>query len=341
MYATLATLMGSRGLLKAYRSLRKGGTYEEGVIANTIKDINTQWYVNWLWNLIILISSIFTGSIFGLQVISGLGQILLYISFFISPLTWVIYLLQVKEDEGKSTMIKYIIGGILTSVLLIFSLLFTFKGIGALGILIPLILLSQREEKVKVISHIDDDFGNIEIQRGYTSHVLLSGLFRTLYVFISGEVLMKIINRGVDKEESDINSFHSEAISEALQPFVFWGYLLSRGEMDTFSQLSMSYILSSGEVLMLILIMLSICSIFFFYRTELIKLIVKETNKPIPYLDVLLITFICTLIMGNPIPILITITISFVLKMVFKLNRLPELSKSMSITLSPILLNFI
>lgn len=339
VYVVIATIMGSKGIIKAYKGLRKD-RYEDGVIANTIMDINNQWYIGWWWDITILTGSIFTGTIFGLGVIEGLGKIFLYTSFFISPLCWLIYLYQVHQDKGMKEVWKYVVGGLLTSLLLFFSLSFTFKGVGALGILVPLILLNGKEKGCKKINNINGDMGITGCGGGdkdvYIA-VLVSGVMRTLYVFFSGEVLISIINREVPREEDRLlNSFHSEAISESLQPIMLWGFLLSRGGMDVFSQLSMSYIISSQEILFLVLIMLCLSSIFFTYRVDIIRWLVEESTPNIPYIDIFLSVLICIVLMGNPFGVLITLAISVLIKYIYTQFTLPPLSKSMSITFVPI-----
>lgn len=339
VYIVIATIMGSKGIIKAYKGLRKE-RYEDGVIANTMMDINNQWYISWWWDITILTGSIFTGTIFGLGVIEGLGKVFLYSSLFISPICWFIYLYQIHQDKGVKEVWKYVIGGLLTSILLFISLSFTFKGVGALGILLPLILLNGKEKGCKKIGNINGNMGITGCGGGdkdvYMA-VLVSGIMRTLYVFFSGEALISIINREVPREEDRLlNSFHSEAISEALQPIMLWGFLLSRGGMDVFSQLSMSYILSSQEILFLVLIMLGLSSIFFMYRVIILHWLVEESTPNIPYIDMFVSVLICTFLMGNPIGVLITLGICVVIKHIYTQFKLPHLSKSMSITFVPI-----
>lgn len=339
-YITIASIYGCKGVLKTYKGFRKRRYETEGVIASTMEEVNNQWWIHIFWVTTILIGSVFTGTIFGLHIIENLSRVMLYSSFFLSPLVWIYFLFNHKKEKGTKDTLKFLLGGILSSSLLLISL-FLFKEVGALGILLPFILLGNKEGKCKPIGNINTKTTQVFLSKERGNDVLLSGLFRTFFVFFSGEALMQLLNKGLSKEESFINGAHSEAISEGLQPVMLWGFLLSRGEMDTFSQLSMEYILSSQEIALLILIIIGLNLIFFYLREEVYEWVINDQIKEIPYIDMGICAICVISLMGNPLSFIITLGLSLGIKFLYDKLSLNELSKSMGITFVPIGLNVI
>lgn len=355
IYMVLGTILGLRVVIKVSRTLSSQMQVEgieEGVIANSIEEVNTLWAIHSFWGVGITLASLLTGSLFGMGVIKDFGQLLLICSLVVSPLVWFLYILQLEKEERG----KFILGGLLSCTLLGISLILLFKG-SILGMLIPFVLLASPQKGInKGIKQtkISTQIWGGGIRSEVLTYVLASGLFRAMFIFFGGSLLVHMINKEYNyltPSDKFNNHCHSEAIGESLQPLMLWGYLLSRGEMDAFAQLGRHYILSSSELLILVLLIISLQYLFFLLRGDILQwllsnpplhLSMNETNSNFFTLDTFLVllisTIITTLIMGNPMPFLCMFGISLLYNQVFKHFRLPSLSQGMGTTFIPITL---
>lgn len=360
VYFALGTILGSKVLLKVSRTINSQSQVEgleEGVIGKTIDEINAQWFIHWFWTSAILMGGLITGQFLGMGVITGFGQLLLGVSIVVSPFTWVIYILQLEPEERG----KFILGGIFSCVLFTISLVLLFKG-SMLGMLIPFVLLSNgvsssikkrtsfKPEQISTTTWITMP------RREVMWTVLASGVFRTLFIFFGGSLLVYILNKDnqsiLTDEDKFINHTTSEAIGDALQPIMLWGYLLSRGEMDSFSQLGLSYMLNIQETLVLVLLIIAIQTVFYLMRRDLLTWMINEPTLDVSFtlmgkvfgLDQILVlgvTFMLgTIILGSFIPVLVMIGLTTVYTLIIEKLELPSLSQGMSTTFVPIGLYF-
>lgn len=355
-YMVLGAITGSKMLLSASRSINTQSQVEgveSGVIGNSLDDINTQWSINYLWTTAILLGTLGSGIILGTQVITGFGQLLLMVSLFVSPFMWGLYIHQLEKEER----VKFILGGVLSCILLLLSVVGLFKG-SMLGMLVPFVLLAisegngvKKNTEFKV-EQLDVSIGITNPKREVMWYVLASGIFRALFIFFGGSLLVHMINKQYAPILSDkdkfINHCHSEAIGEALQPVMLWGYLLSRGDMDAFSQLGLSYILSMEELFILILLIVGVQAIFFLMRKDILTWLVNEPMLDVSIkamgihlsLDQVLVLgitlILSTVIMGNILPTMLMISLTIIYKVLVKALKLPGLSQGMSTTFVPI-----
>jgi len=356
VYFVLGTILGSKVLLKVSRTINSQSQVEgleEGVIGSTMDEINAQWAIHWFWTNAILLGGLITGSLFGLGVITGLGKLLLACSLIAGPFMWVLYICQLEAEERP----KFILGGVSSCILFAISLVLLFQG-SMLGMLVPFVLLSNgvssgiKKKTTFKPEQISTTVWGTMPCREVLWYVLASGVFRTIFIFFGGSLLVYILNKEytaiLDDEDKFINHCNSEAIGDALQPIMLWGYLLSRGEMDSFSQLGLSYILSRGEVIVLVLLIVIIQSVFFLMRRDLLTWMINEPTLHVSFtlmnkvfgLDQLLVLGVTltlgTIILGSCIPVLLMIGLSTVYTMIVEKLKLPSLSQGMSTTFVPI-----
>lgn len=361
VYFVLGTILGSKVLLKVSRTLNSQSQVEgleEGVIAKTIDEINAQWFIYWFWTTAILLGGLMTGQLLGMGVITNFGQLLLGCSIIVSPVMWGFYILQLEPGERG----KFILGGLISCVLFAISLVLLFKG-SMLGMLIPFVLLSNgvsssikkrttfKSEQISTTTWITMP------RQEVLWTVLASGIFRSLFIFFGGSLLVHILNKDnqsiLTDEDKFINHCHSEAIGDALQPLMLWGYLLSRGEMDSFSQLGLSYMLNLEETVVLVLLIIGVQSVFYLMRKDLLTWMINEPTLDISFtvlgkvmgLDQLLVLGITltlgTIILGSFIPVLIMIGLTTIYTLIVEKLELPSLSQGMSTTFVPIGLYFV
>lgn len=361
VYFTLGTILGAKVLLKVSRTINSESQVEgleEGVIGSTIDQINAQWSIHWLWTSAILLGGLFSVFILGIRVITGFGQLLLICSLVVSPFMWFLFIVQLEKSERP----KFILGGAISCVLFAISLVLLFKG-SMLGMLIPFVLLSNGvSSSIKKRTKFESNQISTTIWETMPkSHVIwsvfASGVFRTLFIFFGGSLLVHIINKEekatLNEEDKFINHCHSEAIGDALQPIMLWGYLLSRGEMDSFSQLGLSYILSLEETVILVLLIIGMQTIFYLMRRDLLTWMINEPTLDIHFtlmgkvysLEQLLVLGVTltigTIILGNMFPVLIMIGLTTIYTWIVEKLELPSLSQGMSTTFVPIGLYFV
>ncbi len=357
-YFCLGTMWGCKALIKASRTLI-GQTQveglEEGVIGESIDDINNQWFISYFWISGLLLGGLISGTLFGFGVIKGFSQLLLSVSIFGSPLIWILYICQLKTSgEGIS---KFILGGIISCVTFIISLAFLFKG-SMLGMLIPFLFLSSGSGNTTKIgikfdpSQIHDNIMDAGLHPSVVWYIYAIGLYRSMFAFFSGFIFVNLLNKEYERELTQEDKFsnycHSESIGEALQPIMLWGYLVSRGEMSSFSQLGMNYILSGEELIILILLMGGIQALFFHMRKDLLFWMINQELLSFPFnfmgvtinLEELIIIGI-TLILGSVImdsvtPVTMILALVALHKFLVKVLNIPELSQGIAFTFVPI-----